>query len=244
MFYVPHEHIREHIAEALWNISIHTMPRANLTLTIPDVTWIGEISRIYSNARFRILSVLPNKNSGIGLAEITAGQLTALLSDIKTYESVVSLEILKLHDETGLIRFETSNPVLLMPIQNSGIPLEMPFTLTDGQVTWEITASQSQLSALNKQLEEFGIPFSVDNLQQQATRECFLTERQYEIIEAAVDEGYYDTPRKCSLTELSETLGIAKSTCSETLHRAEGKVIKQFVNREIKPVSKPLQRKV
>jgi predicted DNA binding protein len=220
------------------------MPRAKLTLTIPDVIWIGEISRIYSNARFRILSVLPNRNSGIGLAEITADQLKALLSDIKTYKSIVSLEILKLHDETGLIRFETSNPALLMPIQSSGIALEMPFTLTDGQVTWEITASQSQLSALDKQLEEFGIPFSVDNLQQQATCESFLTERQYEIVETAVDEGYYDTPRECSLTELSETLGIAKSTCSETLHRAEGKVIKRFVNREIKPVSKTLQRKV
>jgi predicted DNA binding protein len=209
------------------------MPRAKLTLTIPDVIWIGEISRIYSNARFRILSVLPNRNSGIGLAEITADQLKALLSDIKTYKSIVSLEILKLHDETGLIRFETSNPALLMPIQSSGIALEMPFTLTDGQVTWEITASQSQLSALDKQLEEFGIPFSVDNLQQQATCESFLTERQYEIVETAVDEGYYDTPRECSLTELSETLGIAKSTCSETLHRAEGKVIKRFVNRAL-----------
>jgi predicted DNA binding protein len=209
------------------------MPRAKLTLTIPDVIWIGEISRIYSNARFRILSVLPNRNSGIGLAEITADQLKALLSDIKTYKSIVSLEILKLHDETGLIRFETSNPALLMPIQSSGIALEMPFALTDGQVTWEITASQSQLSALDKQLEEFGIPFSVDNLQQQATCESFLTERQYEIVETAVDEGYYDTPRECSLTELSETLGIAKSTCSETLHRAEGKVIKRFVNRAL-----------
>ena len=45
----------------------------------------------------------------------------------------------------------------------------------------------------------------------------------------AVDHGYYDTPRACSLTELAEEVGIAKSTCSETLHRAEETMIKQFM---------------
>lgn len=45
----------------------------------------------------------------------------------------------------------------------------------------------------------------------------------------AVEAGYYDTPRDCTLTDLAETVGLAKSTCSETLHRAEGQIIKQFV---------------
>ncbi len=45
----------------------------------------------------------------------------------------------------------------------------------------------------------------------------------------AVEEGYYDTARTCSLTELAGEVGIAKSTCSETLHRAEETVIKQFI---------------
>lgn len=217
------------------------MPRANLTLTIPDTIWIGEVSRRYPDAEFKILSILPNEDSGIGLAEIAADQLTNLLSDIKTHESVTSFEILNRQNGTGVIQFETSNPVLIMPIQSSGIPLEMPFILTDGQATWGVTAPQPKLSELNKQLKNFGIPFSIDNLRQQVTRDHLLTERQYEIIKTAIDEGYYDTPRKCTLTELSATLGIAKSSCSETLHRTEEKIIKRFANTEMKPVSKTIQ---
>jgi predicted DNA binding protein len=58
-----------------------------------------------------------------------------------------------------------------------------------------------------------------------------LTDRQLEPLTVAVERRNDDTLRECSLTELADELGIAKPTCSETLHRVEGKVIKQFVNR-------------
>lgn len=38
---------------------------------------------------------------------------------------------------------------------------------------------------------------------------------------AVIERGYYDTPRRCTLTELADELDLAKSTCSERLHRAE-----------------------
>ena len=56
-----------------------------------------------------------------------------------------------------------------------------------------------------------------------------LTDRQRTPVETAVAEGYYDTPRDCTLTELAEEVDVAKSTASETLHRAEGKIIEQLV---------------
>jgi predicted DNA binding protein len=56
-------------------------------------------------------------------------------------------------------------------------------------------------------------------------------DRQLQLLTMAVERGCYDTLRECSLTELTNELGIAKSTCSEILHRVEGVVIIQFVNR-------------
>jgi predicted DNA binding protein len=56
-------------------------------------------------------------------------------------------------------------------------------------------------------------------------------DHQLQLLAMAVERGYYDTLRECSLTELANELGIAKSTCSEISHHAEGEVIKQFVNR-------------
>jgi hypothetical protein len=55
-----------------------------------------------------------------------------------------------------------------------------------------------------------------------------LTDTQRDLLLRAIEEGYYDTPRSCSLTELAERLGKARSTVSESLHRAEGKALKEF----------------
>lgn len=62
-----------------------------------------------------------------------------------------------------------------------------------------------------------------------------LTSKQRGALELAVARGYYDIGRECSMTELADTVGIAKSTCSETLHRAEGQMIKRFVSALIDP---------
>ncbi|MFC4248047.1 helix-turn-helix domain-containing protein [Natribaculum luteum] len=205
------------------------MPRANLTLTLPEDVWIGDVSRTYPDAQFRILSAFPAENGGVGLAEVSADSLRAVLTEIQNHESIAELYVLQRHQDTALIQFETPMPLLLLPIQGSGIPLEMPFTIRDGEAEWEITAPQDRLSELGTQLEEFGISFTVNDVSQHIEPTRLLTAKQLQLVREAVDRGYYDTPRCCSLTELADELGIAKSTCSETLHRAEEKIIKEFM---------------
>lgn len=205
------------------------MPRANLTLTIPEGVWIGDISRAHPETTFRILAALAGDDAGVGLAEITSQNLPSILSDIKRSDSVIELDILRRQDEEALIQFETTMPLLLFPVQDSGVPLEMPFTIAAGEANWEVTAPQRRLSELGAQFEEFGIPFTVNEIHQHVEPTQLLTDSQLELVHTAIDNGYYDTPRRCSLTELARESGIAKSTCSETLHRAEGKIIKQFI---------------
>ena len=62
------------------------MPRAKLTLTIPEGVWIGDLSRDYPQARFRILSALPGEESGVGLLEVSAPDLVAVLREIDERE--------------------------------------------------------------------------------------------------------------------------------------------------------------
>jgi hypothetical protein len=92
-----------------------------------------------------------------------------------------------------------------------------------------VTATRDRLSALGDQLRELGLEFDVESVTQRVETDRLLTDRQATLVETAVEAGYYDTPRSCTLTDLAERAGIAKSTASETLHRAEGKIVKQFV---------------
>ena len=206
------------------------MPQARLRLTIPEEVWIGRLTREFPDATFRILAALSGDDAGVGLAELTGENPGGLLQEMQGLEDVTSIDVLKHTDGKVLVQFETTMPLLLLPARDSGVPLEMPFEIQDGTAVWEVTAPSDHLSELGTQLEAFGISFSVDYVQQRLSDDELLTERQQRIIFTAIEKGYYDTPREASLTELADALDIAKSTASETLHRAEEKIIKRFVD--------------
>ncbi|MFW5905439.1 MAG: helix-turn-helix domain-containing protein [archaeon] len=208
------------------------MPRATLTITVPESVWIGEISRRFPDARIRILSALPGEDSGVGLVEVTAPDLPAVVEAFDDAVDVEQLNLLKRHDDSALLQFETSDPMLLFPIMSSGIPLEMPFDIVEGEAVWDVTTSQDRLSELGEQLDAFGIQYTVEEVRYHLETEELLTDRQESLVDRALELGYYDTPRTCTLTELAEDVGLAKSTCSETLHRAEGKIIREFQTSE------------
>ncbi|WP_436935972.1 helix-turn-helix domain-containing protein [Halovenus marina] len=204
------------------------MPETRLELTIPGDVWIGDLSRQYPDATFRILAAVSDERSGVGLAEIESEDLSELLQEMAGYEDVSKVQVLNEPEDRGLVQFETTLPLLLLPARDSGVPLEMPFELSDGAAVWELTAPSDSISQLGEQLRQFDISFTIDYLQQHVGEEHLLTDSQAEIVQTAIEQGYYDTPRTCSLTELAAEVGRAKSTVSETLHRAEGKIIKQF----------------
>jgi len=206
------------------------MPRAKLTLTVPEEVWIGKLTRQHPEATIRVLAALSNDaDSGVSLAEVIAADLPSVLTEMSEYEAVTQIDLLQRDGDEALVQFQTSMPLLLFPARDSGIPLEMPFEISDGQAVWEVTAPQERLSALGEQLEVFDISFTVDYIQQHVAEEPLLTERQRRLVVEATDAGYYDTPRECSLTDVAEQLDIAKSTASETLHRAEEKIVKRYV---------------
>ena len=206
------------------------MPRAKLTVRIPPATWIGDVSTDYPAVEFRVLAALPTEDTGVGLVELTGPDLAQVVRAIEAREAVLSLELLGRSPDRALIQFETSDPLLLFSVQESGVPLEPPVEIVDGRATVEVTATQDRLSTFGTQLEQFGMSYDVEFVRRAVdATDQLLTDRQRELILAAVREGYYDTPRGCSLTELADQLDTAKSTVSETLHRAEGTIIKEFV---------------
>jgi predicted DNA binding protein len=56
-----------------------------------------------------------------------------------------------------------------------------------------------------------------------------LTEEQQDTLEAAFKRGYFDVPRKITLTDLAGELGISHQALSERLRRGEKSVLKNTV---------------
>lgn len=205
------------------------MTRATLRLSLPEAVWIGDFSRAHPNARIRILAALSDDRTGVGLAEIRADDPGAVVEHMGAYDAVDDLRVLRGGEDAALVQFETTLPLLLSAARDSGVPLEMPFDIVDGEAVWTLTATRGRLSELCSQLEAFGIGYAIERVGTGSPAEPLLTDRQQDLLSAAVERGYYDTPRTCSLTDLAEAEGAAKSTVSEILHRAEGAVIKRFL---------------
>jgi hypothetical protein len=206
------------------------MPRAKLRVSLPEAAWIGALSRTQPAVTFRVLAALPTDDTGVGLVELTGPDLPAVVREMSERESILALDVLGESDDRMLVEFETTEPLLLFSVQESGVPLEPPIEIRDGEASVEVTATQDRLSAFGTQLEQFGMSFDVEYIRRGVeSTEQLLTDSQRDLVLTAVERGYYDTPRECSLTDLADHLDMAKSTVSETLHRAESAIIKEFV---------------
>ena len=207
------------------------MPRAKLRISIPDTTWIHDVSVEYPETTFRVIAVMSGEGSGIALLEIRTPDPVPVIAAIERRDDVTDFDLLWKRDETTTVQVETTDPLLLFPILKAGIPLQTPFEITDGTATWEITTSSERLSGLGEGLDEAGVEFDIDFVHDEPSdpTEGLLTDRQREVLLAAIEQGYYDTPRRTTLTEVSESLDVSKATGSDVLHRVEGKVLKWFV---------------
>ncbi|MDY6764723.1 MAG: helix-turn-helix domain-containing protein, partial [Halobacteria archaeon] len=204
------------------------MPQAKIRLKTPEEAWIHEISTKYPEAVFRVLAVLLDRGKGTVLLRLEHDDPKQIMSEMGTHEQITEIHLLREAEEEALLQFETNNPRIVFAAHESGVPLETPFIIQDGEIEWKITTSHEHLLELSEKLGDFGIDFEIEYVRQ-IDDERLLTDRQREIILTAVKRGYYDVPRKCSLTDIAEEVGVAKSTCSEILHRAESSIIKQFV---------------
>jgi predicted DNA binding protein len=66
-----------------------------------------------------------------------------------------------------------------------------------------------------------------------------LSDRQGEVIELALDEGYFEWPRETDSEMLAEELGIAQSTFLEHLRKAEKKLLVEALDDGTEPATPP-----
>jgi len=214
-----------------------TMPYAELTITLPEAVWIGELSRAHPRTRFRVLAATADDDSGVVRLEVLGEDVHEVVEAMGEYEPVTTLTLLESGRERCLVQFESTVALLLTALQRSGVPIETPFTVRDGSLTLETTTPRERLSALGETLEKLGVDFTLERVTEEPDpNDPLLTDRQRRLLETARERGYYDTPRRITLTQLAEEEGLAASTCSEVLHRAEERIVKDHLREDSEPL--------
>jgi len=123
----------------------------------------------------------------------------------------------------------------------------MPYVIVDGYKKFFIIVTEQGMDDVVEKLKKHGeivhletLPFdiAVNKLTSYINAlnlHSVLTDRQLNILDMAYSWGYYEWPRKLSVTKLAKKLNLSKSATCEHLRKAELKVIK-YVLKEALPI--------
>jgi predicted DNA binding protein len=208
-----------------------------LQLKAPQ-TWVSEITSKHPS-KIRILDCKPSETKyGMRqLVEITSdpSQLLQIVNDIKTSPLVKEAYVVQTK------RGKIIGSLLTKSAFCSTIMSSEAFCRTclfhakakpDGTVEWTLAFTGRE--ALNEMLDHLKnekVDVKILRLSSVADVEN-LTEHQRSLVETALEEGFFDYPRRITLRELAKKTGVSASSASEVLRRAEKKILAGYQRRD------------
>ncbi len=203
-----------------------------LNIKIPE-SWMEKIKDKY-DASIKFLDCMPvGESGGRGLIEINATdtEIDKIIEDLKSHEQVCKVDISPSPDGSVLSSIVTKRCVACKALTGSECFLTSALLKEDGKVEWKlITGGEGSLLELINKLENYGCDVELKSSQRLSKR-AQLTKRQEEIIQIALEKGYYDIPKKITIDKLAKNFKVSPSTLAEILQRGEKKIMKQFFNR-------------
>ncbi|WP_458208153.1 helix-turn-helix domain-containing protein [Haladaptatus sp. NG-SE-30] len=146
-------------------------------------------------------------------------------------------------DDTRLLLTKRSCGALPVIRSNHGMLQGMDMVNGSQRVFNVVVFRREDLRTIMNELDEIG-SVRLGKLLPHTDRTASLSARQSEVIEAALDAGYFDWPRRTDAQTLANQLGIAHSTLLEHLRKAEKKLIEVAVSDVRTPeMSTPDERK-
>lgn len=105
-----------------------------------------------------------------------------------------------------------------------------PFTIQRGEASWVVVAPEAKMRELLRLLKERAPAAAIESVRHSDAPGASgpLTARQADLLSRAIAAGYFEVPRKVTLTDLAKHLGMAPSSLSEGLAIVEKKLLKDW----------------
>lgn len=195
--------------------------QVRLEVRLPEGHWSGDVTRANPSAILRIEKHMP-LSRGRGTARISSSE--DISKSISQHPGIEDFNIIQ--NNSYDVTIVAGGGGFIKPLIDVGVIPHTPFEVRDGWVDWTIECSQNDIKELIHSFKKQSIPHRLVSTRSITTR--LLTPRQRQVFDIAIREGFYDIPRRISLTELANLLGVAKSTLSVQLQRVESTIVHTF----------------
>ncbi|NHI92370.1 MAG: hypothetical protein EAX96_07685 [Candidatus Lokiarchaeota archaeon] len=199
--------------------------KANIEIEIPQDKWISVITREFPDINLKILSMfLISENTGNTLIRIQGESFQPFILKLKEHKSIMEYSEISHNPDAMLLNVKMKNPKMLISSIENELLLNFPISVQNGWAKWEIYGSRDKIHNFIQHLSLKEINIKLKSIGKHLEKNK-LTHRQEEILNQAINEGYYEIPRKISLSELAVTLNISTSALSENLRRIYKKLL-------------------
>jgi predicted DNA binding protein len=208
---------------------------ARFRIALPEQMWVAQVSRSFPEATFQLLAGIRTGDTAIELGEALTDTPEAVARATSSHRSVLQYERLVVADDRVLSKYTTTDVDLYDFVERASLPPEFPITVRNGWYEFDLTATRMEFDRFRAALIDSEHAYELLSIVGTDRERRLLTDRQRELLEIAVRQGYFEVPRDCTLATLAEGVGIDTSTASEVLRRGEARLLKWFLtgsNRE------------
>lgn len=205
------------MTERQTTVAVLTLPAGELAL--------ADSFRVASDVRFRLEQTALAETTNRVPVWITGHERTTIEAALDGDASVDSYTMLEANGGEWLydLKFASGTRFVQQSIFACG---GLILDAGAAEDRWTLTVrfpSRHDLSEVQNRLAEEGVDVTFEEIHTGGhdARTAALTDAQYEVIEAALEGGYFDVPRGASLEDLADGLGISHQAASERLRRAE-----------------------
>jgi len=205
------------------------MIRARFRMPLREDLWVNELSSVFSEATFRLLTGVPKDDHALELGEVQAADAETVVTAIKDHPDITAYEAVHQDETRAVGQYKVADQGLYEFLWQSSLPPEFPVVVENGSMEFDLTTSREQFETFCEALDETKQAYQLLSVVHTEDENPILTARQRECMTVALRRGYFEVPRDSTLAEVAETLEIDKSTASETIRRGTARVLQQFL---------------
>lgn len=191
-----------------------------IRVKVPSCPWRLVTAAAGDSVVVRVLLHVPCAD-GTAWEEVElTGAWAAAVDRLRAQPGAREVSILESSPRRARVRLKVPTCPLAQAALSSGALPRFPVEARSGADLWPLVGEPTQNAAFVAEMRRRGVGVEVLASREHRSRWA-MTRRQRDLLEVAIAQGYYEVPRRVTLTELARRLGVAKSTLSEALARGE-----------------------
>ncbi len=195
---------------------------------IPEGKILSILSVTFPHLRFYLQSMLPlSKSMGSSLIQVQGSGLVQFATQLPQIMSNVAYTLLHDQLDSLLLHVQMDNPWFLLTIIKTNLILKFPLVVQNNRIYVDMVATRQKIDQLFAEFDLHAVPYIITRIGKFIASPLLSTRQEF-VLQLAVELGYFDIPRKISLSQLAHRLEITPASLSQALRRIYRSLSRQY----------------